>query len=82
MNVQALFDQLVAQNKFDANRSTRAAYFLSLIKNGVDGLAGLGVVVKIEVDGLEPMELGPPAANPLESLELAIALMQQANKEM
>lgn len=65
----------------DQTRIARMAHFMGLIRTGVDGMASLGVVLRVEGDGLErgqPREERLPP-DPLESLENAIAHMQRAS---
>jgi hypothetical protein len=56
-------------------------HFMGLLKTGLDGMATLGVVIKLDVEGVESTLVTwsePP--NALESLDRAIAFMQEASK--
>lgn len=77
--------QLALEHIYDGDhtRLNRMRHFMGLLRSAVDGMATLGVVLKLEVEGLKTTEtdmVSPPS--PLESLELAIAHMQQATKEL
>jgi hypothetical protein len=56
-------------------------HFMGLLKTSLDGMATLGVVINLQVEGVEPTLVTwnePP--NTLESLETAIEFMQRASK--
>lgn len=77
MRIQTL---LTMRFRDDHARRARMAHFMGLLKTGLDGMATLGVVMRVEVDGL--MESSspppPPPPDPLTSLDLAIAHMVRA----
>lgn len=67
---------LTAKHAGDHVRIARIAHFMGLLKSGVDGMASMGVVIKLDVPGLEVSEVRlPPSPNVLASIETAIAHM-------
>lgn len=80
MNVSELQQRLASRFAGDHIRSARMAYFMGLLKTSVDGMAGLGVVLRVECDGLAQQKPLPPTIDPLASLDTAIALMQKASR--
>lgn len=63
----------------DHVRIARTAHFMGLVKSGIDGMASLGIILRLDVYGLEGAEAKPPEIDPLSSLEVAIAFMQEAS---
>lgn len=64
----------------DHSRVARMAHFMGLIRTGVDGMASLGVVLRVEGEGFERgRPLPPNTPDPMESLETAIGFMQRAS---
>lgn len=65
----------------DHSRVARMSHFMGLLKTAVDGMATLGVVLRVEVETHDLEALPVPAApiDPLTSLDLAIAHMQRAS---
>jgi hypothetical protein len=70
---------LTAKFAGDNTRISRLAHFMGLLKSGLDGMAGLGVVMRLEVEGLEGITPAAPVPNALESLDSAIAHMLKAS---
>lgn len=68
--------------KFEGDylRISRMAHFMGLLKTALDGMVSLGVVIRIEAQGLDGITAKPPIPDPLASMESAIALMQEASK--
>lgn len=71
---------LAAKFEGDYLRISRMAHFMGLLKTALDGMVSLGVVIRIEAQGLEGVVASPPIPDPLASMESAIALMQEASK--
>lgn len=80
MDVLRIQQLLASKFAGDHIRSARMAYFMGLLKTSVDGMAGLGVVLRVECDGLAEQKPIPPTIDPLTSLDTAIALMQKASR--
>jgi hypothetical protein len=80
MDISALREMLRREFSNSPNRATRAVHYLDQLKTGVDGLAGLGIVVTLHIGNLQ--DLSPPQieSNPLASLNSAIELMQKASR--
>lgn len=64
----------------DHVRVARTAHFMGLVKSGVDGMATLGIILRINVHGLQEYQPAAPAPDPLSSLDTAIALMMEASR--
>lgn len=81
MNVMKLQELLTMKFEGDHARIARMQHFASLLKTGIDGMATLGVIINIEVEGIETtlVQWAEPS-NILSSLEVAIDFMQQASK--
>jgi hypothetical protein len=65
----------------DYSKISRIAHFIGMMKTGIDGLSALGVVINLNVDGLEMtgvIDNNPDPEPPTNSLASAIAFMQSA----
>jgi hypothetical protein len=83
MNTIRLQNLLTAKFEGDHVRIARMQHFIGLLRTGLDGLATLGVVIKISAEGLESPDVAwQEPENTLESLEKAIAFMQGASKNV
>lgn len=67
--------QRVLEAKFadDHSRAVRMRHFMGLLRTAVDGLATMGIVLRVDAEGLEGAEVPPPPPDPLNSLAEAIA---------
>lgn len=82
MDLMRMQTLLAARFLKDHSRLARMSHFMGLLKSAVDGMAGLGVVLRVEADGLEgekPLPPAPAGPDPLESLDTAIAHMVRAS---
>lgn len=82
MDLMQMQTLLAARFPKDHSRLARMSHFMGLLKSAVDGMAGLGVVLRVEADGLDAMSSRPPPParpDPLESLDTAIAHMVRAS---
>lgn len=80
MNPTQIQKILTTQHEGDHVRVARIQHFMGLLKSGIDGMASLGVVLRIEAEGM-PADVLPQAAapDPLSALDTAIAFMQGAS---
>jgi hypothetical protein len=67
--------KLATRFEGDYTRAARMHHFMNMLRAALDGMASIGVVIQVEVNGVDEEPLGPPAPGPLESLETAIAHM-------
>lgn len=65
--------RLTAKFQGDHSRIARMEHFVGLLKTAIDGLAGLGVVVSVGVEGLEGFS---PVVNTDTELNIANAIKQ------
>lgn len=80
MELNQIQSILTARSNGDHWRLARIAHFMGLLKTAIDGMASLGVVLRVEAEGVSGEEPGaPPPSNALESLDRAIAFMQGAS---
>lgn len=77
MELNKIQSILSARAEGDHWRLARISHFMGLLKTGVDGMASLGVVLRVEAEGMSGDESGvPPPPDTLGSLDRAIAFMQ------
>jgi hypothetical protein len=75
IQIQSLLTAKFAGDNF---KLARVAHFMGMLKTGIDGMSALGIVMRIEAEGLEGLVPAPAPPNALESLDSAIAHMLRA----
>jgi hypothetical protein len=82
MNTHEIQTLLTARFGDDYSRISRMAHFMGLLKTGLDGMASLGIVLRLEGENLDPVEglVSLPMSDVMGSLDSAIAHMQKATK--
>lgn len=76
MDLAILQEMIQSQFRNDHSRCARVAHFVGLLKTGVEGMATMGVVLRIEAENLELKAALQPVPDVISSLEAAIAHVQ------